>query len=39
MQRLSLIAIAALVFTLSMQAAAQQTEPTKKVTVTVSGMT
>jgi hypothetical protein len=39
MQRLSLVGIAALVFVLSLQAAAQQTEPTKKVTITVSGMT
>jgi len=38
-QRLSLVAIAGLVFFSSMQAPAQQTEPTKKVTVSVSGMT
>jgi hypothetical protein len=39
MRRLSLVGIAALIFLLSMQAVAQQTESTKKVTITVSGMT
>ncbi len=39
MQRLVLIGIVVGLFAWSLQAAAQQTEPTKKITVAVSGMT
>jgi hypothetical protein len=38
-QRLCLVGITAMAFLLSIHAAAQPLEPTKKVTIAVSGMT